>query len=83
MNLNDFHKHISRKIYERGEEYYGNGMVDNVEHDYPDTWTAEVEGSDLYTVEIKMDSDEIESWECNCPYEGVRTTGMVIQVKER
>jgi uncharacterized Zn finger protein len=69
MNLNNFHKHVSQKIYERGEDYYENNMVDNVEHDYPDTWTAEVEGSDLYTVEIKMNSDEIVSWDCDCPYD--------------
>jgi uncharacterized Zn finger protein len=69
MNLNNFHEHISHSIFERGENYYENDMVDNVEHDYPDTWTAEVEGSDLYTVEIKMNGDEIVSWDCDCPYD--------------
>jgi len=69
MKLNDFHKHVSRKIYERGEEYYEDDMVDNVEHDYPDTWTAEVEGNDLYSVEIKLNGDEIVSWDCDCPYD--------------
>ena len=34
MNLNNFHKHVSQKIYERGEEYYENDTIDNVEHDY-------------------------------------------------
>ncbi|MDR1525362.1 MAG: SWIM zinc finger family protein [Tannerella sp.] len=69
MNLNNFYKHVSHKIYERGEEYYEDNMVDNVEHNHPDTWTAEVEGSDLYTVEIKLNGDEIVSWDCNCPYD--------------
>ncbi|MDR2622725.1 MAG: SWIM zinc finger family protein [Dysgonamonadaceae bacterium] len=69
MNLNDFHRHVSPKIYERGKEYYESNMVDNVEHNYPDTWTAEVEGSDLYTVEIKLNDGEIVSWECDCPYD--------------
>jgi hypothetical protein len=69
MNLNNFHKHVSHKIYERGEEYYENDMVDNVEHDYPDTWTAEIEGNDLYSIEIKMNGDEIVSWDCDCPYD--------------
>jgi uncharacterized Zn finger protein len=69
MNLTDFHKHIPHKIYERGEEYYEYDSVNNVEHDYPDTWTAEVEGSDLYSVEIKFNGDEIVSWECDCPYD--------------
>ena len=69
MNLDNFHRHISHKIYERGEAYYEDDMVDNVEHDYPDSWTAEVEGSDLYFVEIKLNGDEIVSWDCDCPYD--------------
>ncbi|GHU65515.1 hypothetical protein FACS1894123_11470 [Bacteroidia bacterium] len=35
MNLDNFHKHISQKIYERGEEYYNYDSINNVEHDYP------------------------------------------------
>jgi len=44
-------------------------MVDNVKRDYPDRWTAEVEGSDLYSVEIELNDNEIVSWECDCPYD--------------
>jgi uncharacterized Zn finger protein len=69
MNLNDFHENISQKIYERGEEYYEDDRVDNVTHEYPDTWTAEIEGSDLYSVEIQMNGNEIVSWDCDCPYD--------------
>ncbi len=69
MKLNNFHKQISHKIYQRGEEYYEYDTIDNVEHSYPDTWTAEVEGSDVYSVEIKLNSDEIVSWNCDCPYD--------------
>ena len=69
MNLNNFHNYVSHKIYERGKEYYENDTVDNIEHNYPDTWTAEVEGSDLYTAEIQLNGDEIVSWNCNCPYD--------------
>lgn len=69
MNLNNFHEYVSPKIYERGEDYYENDMVDNVEHDFPDTWTAEIEGSDVYIIEIKMNGDEITDWDCDCPYD--------------
>ena len=69
MNLNNFHKHTSHKIYDRGEDYYESGMIDNVEHDSPDTWTAEVEGNDLYSIEIKLSGDDIISWNCDCPYD--------------
>ncbi|MDR0729263.1 MAG: SWIM zinc finger family protein [Prevotellaceae bacterium] len=44
-------------------------MIDNIGQDQPDTWTAEVSGSSLYSVEIKLESDEIVSWNCNCPYD--------------
>ncbi len=44
MKLNDFHKQISHKIYERSEEYYEYDVIDNVEHKYPDTCV----NSDLY-----------------------------------
>jgi tetratricopeptide (TPR) repeat protein len=69
MNLYNFHKQIARKIYERGEEYYEEDTIENVEHHYPDTWTAEVVGSDVYSVEIKLNGDEIVSWYCDCPYD--------------
>ncbi|WP_106829498.1 SWIM zinc finger family protein [Parabacteroides pacaensis] len=69
MKLNDFHKQISHKIYERGEEYYEYNTIENVEHSYPDTWTAEVEGRQAYSVEIKLNGDEIISWDCDCPYD--------------
>ncbi|MDR1556231.1 MAG: SWIM zinc finger family protein [Tannerellaceae bacterium] len=69
MNLNNFHKHVSHTIYKRGEEYYENDMIDNVGQDYPDTWTAEIEGSELYAVEVKLDGEEIVSWNCDCPYD--------------
>lgn len=69
MNIHHFHKQISQKIYERGEEYYENGTISQVEHTYPGTWTAEVEGSDSYSVEITLDNDEIVSWRCTCPYD--------------
>jgi tetratricopeptide (TPR) repeat protein len=68
VNLKNFHKHIPPKIYERGAEYYEYDSINNVEHEYPDTWTAEVEGSELYSVEIKLNGDEIVSWKCDCPY---------------
>lgn len=69
MNINNFHKQVSHNIYERGKEYYKYDVIDNIKHDYPDTWTAEVEGSNLYSVEIKLNGDEIVSWNCNCPYD--------------
>ena len=69
MNLNNFHKHIPPKIYNRGEEYYENDMIDHIEHVHPDTWKAEVVGNDTYSVEIELKGNDILSWECDCPYD--------------
>ncbi|MDR0969196.1 MAG: SWIM zinc finger family protein [Lentimicrobiaceae bacterium] len=69
MNLYNFHKQIPSKIYERGEEYYEDDTIERVEHNCPDTWTAEVVGSDMYSIEIKLNGDEIVSWDCDCPYD--------------
>jgi len=69
MNLNNFHKHIPPAIYNRGEEYYENDMIDHIEHVHPDTWNAEVVGNDIYSVEIKLKGNDILSWACGCPYD--------------
>ncbi len=69
MKLKDLKNHIPHSIYARGNEYYENDLIENVEHEYPDLWSAEIEGSDLYHVEIKLNGDEIVSWDCDCPYD--------------
>ena len=54
----------------RGEEYYETEAVSELEEDSPGEWTATVEGTESYSVEISMDGKEIESWYCDCPYDG-------------
>ena len=41
-----------------------------MEEDSPGEWTATVEGTENYSVEISMDGKEIKSWYCDCPYDG-------------
>jgi uncharacterized Zn finger protein len=69
MNLHNFDYDISPKILRRGEDYYECDAIDNVEHRYPGMWMAEVEGSDIYSVDIELAGDEIVSWDCDCPYD--------------
>ena len=52
------------------EEYYETDAVSELEEISPGEWTATVEGTDDYNVEISMDGNEIESWYCDCPYDG-------------
>ena len=69
MNLTNFHKQIPRTIYNRGEEYYENDMIDNIEQVNSNIWKAEVLGGDVYSVEIELNGNEIISWNCDCPYD--------------
>lgn len=69
MELQNFQNHVPHSIFTRGEDYYENDLIENVEHEYPDKWSAEIEGSDDYHVEVELNGDEIVSWYCDCPYD--------------
>ena len=68
--LDNFESCVPYRILVRGEEYYETGAVSELEEDSPGEWTATVEGTESYSVEISMDGKEIESWYCDCPYDG-------------
>ena len=69
MKIHELEQYISGTIYQRGEDYYENGLVENVEHEFPDKWSCEIEGSDIYDVNLELNGDEILFWDCNCPYD--------------
>ena len=68
--LDNFESCVPYRILLRGEEYYEIGAVSELEEDSPGEWTATVEGTENYSVEISMDGKEIKSWYCDCPYDG-------------
>ena len=68
--LDNFESCVPYRILLRGEEYYEIGAVSELEEDSPGEWTATVEGTENYSVEISMDGKEIKSWSCDCPYDG-------------
>ena len=68
--LDNFESCVPYRILLRGEEYYEIGAVSELEEDSPGEWTATVEGTENYNVEISMDGKEIKSWYCDCPYDG-------------
>ena len=70
ITLDNFEDFVPYKIWMRGEEYYETDAVSELEEISPGEWTATVEGTDDYNVEISMDGNEIESWYCDCPYDG-------------
>jgi len=69
MNLNNFESHIDKKILARGYDYYQSGCVTSVEEIDDNVYAAEVEGTELYTVEVELDDQaNIIDTQCDCPY---------------
>ena len=69
ITLDNFENFVPYKILMRGEEYYDTDAVSELEETSPGEWTATVEGTDDYNVEISMNGKEVESWYCDCPYD--------------
>ncbi len=71
LSLKNFEKQAASDILERGVKYFRNGHVSDLEEEENGVWSAEVEGSDNYIVEVTLkDNDEIKSYRCDCPYQG-------------
>lgn len=70
MNLKNFENYIEKKILARGYDYYENNYVTSVEETEENVFEAEVEGTELYTVEVELDDQaNIIDTQCNCPYD--------------
>ncbi|MFD0676996.1 MULTISPECIES: SWIM zinc finger family protein [unclassified Paenibacillus] len=70
MKLEQIENTMDPIILERGEAYRDNGSILSIEEVGPLLYRAKVEGSELYGVEVRMDSrGEVIYTECNCPYD--------------
>jgi len=70
MDLSNFENYIEKIILARGYDYYENDYVTSVEETENNVFEAEVEGTELYTVEVELDDQaNIIDTECNCPYD--------------
>lgn len=69
MKLSKFEKSIDSTILQRGKSYYQAGYVETLEEISDGKWEAQVEGTDLYTVEVKLSGDSIINHHCECPYD--------------
>ncbi|MEF3306243.1 SWIM zinc finger family protein [Paenibacillus sp. GYB003] len=71
MNINMLDRFIEPAVLKRGREYAENGRVLEIEESEPGVYWAEVQGSELYEVNVELDDDgEVLSSECDCPFEG-------------
>lgn len=66
----DFEPYISPVILQRGEDYFDNGAVHDLQESPTGVWEANVQGNDEYHVFVQIGDDEVTEWDCNCPYDG-------------
>ncbi|QTH45444.1 hypothetical protein J4772_14130 [Cohnella sp. LGH] len=70
MNIRHFENEIDRTILERGYGYYIEGNILEVLCQGKNQYFVQVEGSEVYEVEITIDeSGRIERSVCDCPYD--------------
>lgn len=70
MNIKNFEKFVEKKILDRGQDYYEQELVGDVEHIAQNEFRAIVQGSEEYSVYLRLDRDlNITSHSCDCPYD--------------
>lgn len=70
ITLDNFENCVPFKIWQRGMDYYDDNAVIDLEELTPGEWVATVEGTVDYEVELSLNGREVESWSCDCPYDG-------------
>ena len=55
-------------ILYRGEDYYLDGRVKDIERD-GDVYSAHVEGTETYNTSVEVKNGELLFWSCDCPYD--------------
>lgn len=69
FTIQNFDKWIDRATLKKGEQYFANGAVLEVEENNGN-WTAGVEGTEMYTVNVSLIKDgEIDEYVCDCPHD--------------
>ena len=63
--LEDF---IDSSIIERGADYFNSQKVNKITDINGKVWQAQVDGADLYDIEIHLIQKEIKGWLCSCPF---------------
>jgi SWIM zinc finger len=72
LTLQNFDKQIHSVILQKGKHYYSNGNVAFMEETINGRWSAEVNGTEIYQVDVTLKGkDEISVCLCDCPYEGI------------
>lgn len=67
--LDSFEKTLDPTIVARGKKYFQDGCVQEFEEREENTFTALVEGSEVYETKITINGNAIGDHSCNCPYD--------------
>jgi uncharacterized Zn finger protein len=73
MTIQELINQIPFEILQRGQNYFDNGNILQLNKGHNGTWYAEVEGNyGNYEVEIETDNkNDVSNYYCDCPYDGV------------
>ena len=69
LDLTTFETQIEEAILQRGQKYFKEGNVTNLEELVKNQWYAEVAGSDVYEIEVILSGNKVKRYECSCPYD--------------
>lgn len=69
LTLDNFKSEISSQILTRGRDYYQNGAVIELDEIEKNKWQAQVSGSEIYEIEVSINSDNSITSYCDCPYD--------------
>ena len=87
ITLDNFEYHVPFKIWQRGVDYYDNDAVIDLDEMALGEWVATVEGTDEYLVELSLKGREVQSWSCECPYDGgdicKHVVAVVLAIRDR
>lgn len=69
MRLDDLDEILDPLVLLRGQDFYHDGRVIALEQAGERAWTAEVERTERYNVQVEWDSEGKFFCECTCPYD--------------
>ena len=69
MRIDDFENQVDPTILSRGQTYFEEGAVMELEQVRQGFYEATVAGSEDYIVEVEIRNGEVKALECDCPYD--------------
>ncbi|MHB1152943.1 MAG: SWIM zinc finger family protein [Eubacteriales bacterium] len=68
--MKNFEKFFGNAVLLRGKRYYTDGNIMSIEEEDENEYVAEVQGSEIYSVEVTLDTNgDILDTSCDCPYD--------------